>query len=687
MKIGTYYYPEQWPRQQWERDFDNIEHMGMQIVHMGEFAWFDLEPEEGKLQLDWLGECVEMAHKRDLKVILCTPTASPPIWMATRYPETLPTDWQGHTARFGGRRHYNPLAPAMIQASKRIVTALADRFGNHPAIIGWQIDNEYSGAFDQSLLTQQCFQAWLEDRFQTIDALNKAWGNQFWNTYYTDFSQIQMPRNRDPEYGNPHHRLDASRFWSWAFAQFNKVQADILKPRVGDRFITTNLMALHQDVNPDDLAGDLSLYSWDLYPVGNAPARGDQTYRIADPSYMSMIHDQMASYTGRWAIMELQPGQINWANAPVLLYPGAIRLWIWTAFAHGAEFVTTYRFRQPRFGVEMFHHGLVGTDGITPTAGGREFSQTAAEIKRLESAKLQASAVPVAALGTPAKGRKGKTAIAPVAPKAPTATVGLYLDFQQLWYYSTLPQAKRWNYGTLLNNLYGAALRLGLKVQIIRPGQAIPQTLALLIVAGVQMVDDAMVQSWTNFANAGGNVLFTCRTALMDRTGQFFEGPLAAPILPLIGGSIEAYDGLPDGSVGKIELDDVSYDWSIWGDLLYADDNAKVLATYADQFYQGAAAVVQKKIDKGGSVTYCGVFPEEAFADALMENLANQFNIAINPTPRRVHIIQRGAYHICLNFQDTPYDLPIGPNARFVVGSHVVEPASVAVWEEPAQES
>ena len=160
----------------------------------------------------------------------------------------------------------------------------------------------------------------------------------------------------------------------------------------------------------------------------------DQTFRIADPALMSLVHDQMASYTGRWGLMELQPGQVNWGNAPCCCYPGAIRLWIWTAFAHHAEFVTTYRFRQPRFGVEMFHHGLVGTDGVTLTAGGREFQQTIAEMRRLDPAKLKASRAPL----PPSTGRSRKKAPEPPAT-APKPTIGIYLDFEQVWYLPDAP--------------------------------------------------------------------------------------------------------------------------------------------------------------------------------------------------------------------------------------------------------
>lgn len=682
MKIGTYYYPEQWPRQQWQRDFDSIAGMGMQIVHMGEFAWFQMEPEEGRINLDWLAECVEMAKERELDVILCTPTAAPPIWLSQKYPETLPMLADGSSQRFGGRRHYNPLSPAMVAATRRIVTAMADRFGDHPSVIGWQIDNEYCGAFDQSPATHKAFGQWLQNRYKTIDALNRAWGCQFWNTYYTEFSQIQLPRKRELDYDNPHQHLDASRFWSGAFAQFNKVQADILKPRVGKRFITTNFMPLHPDANPADMADDLTLFAWDSYPVTGHDKPGDQTFRIADPAAIGLVHDQMASYNGRWGLMELQPGQVNWTGVPTLLYPGAVRLWIWTAIAHGAEFVTTYRFRQPRFGTELFHHGLVGTDGITPSAGGREFAVAASELARLDLGKLAAAPTVVAAPPPmPAAGRK-TAKVAPIGPTtAGSATVGLVFDFEQLWYYQTLPQARRWDYGKLLRQWYGAMTRLGLKVQILHAHRPLPTNLPMIVCPGVQMVSEGFVQGLSHYVKAGGNLVLTCRTALMDPTGQLFEGPLAAPILPLIGGMVEAYDGLTNGVTAKVELEDKLYDWSIWGDLLYAERDTKVLARYADQFYADAAAVIQKKHPKG-TVTYCGVFAEQEFTSALTEQLARQFALPVTALPQRVQMCRRGAYHFCLNYQDVPYELSVPRSAKFVVGSKTVEAAGVAVWEE-----
>jgi beta-galactosidase len=661
MKIGTYYYPEQWPRDQWKRDFDNIAKMGLQIVHMGEFAWFTMEPRPGDIQLDWLDECVTMARERSLDVILCTPTAAPPIWLAREFPETLPIE-KGQVRDFGGRRHYSPTSPALREATTRIVTALADRFGAHPSVIGWQIDNEFGQQFSTNDHTHTAFQGWLARKYGTIDALNRAWGCQFWNTQYTDFSQIRMPASRELEYGNPHHHLDASRFWSWALADFNRLQCDILRPRIGDRFLTTNFMPGHPDTNPADFKKDLSLFTWDTYPVtGWLKAAKDETYRIADPAGIGLMHQQMAGYKNRWALMEIQPGTTNWSGVPVHVYPGAIRLWLWMAYAHGAEFVTTYRYRQPRFGTELFHHGLVGTDGVTPSKGGHEFMQVIQEMENLPKEAPHVHA------GLRSSGSE--------------PCVGIVYDHDQLLYFLTLPQAKAWDYRKVVLSLYAAVARLGLPVKVLEHDEKWPENIALLIVPAMQMVEDAFIRRLDKYASGGGNLLMTCRSGWMDRTGQLWEGETAAPITPLIGASIDGYDSLPEETWGKVEMDGRSHRWNVWGELLKPAAGTRVLATYSDQFYAGTAAITQSIRGKG-KVTYSGLSAEQTLDEALIERLAGEAGFAISPLPPNVHLLQRDGRKIVVNYQDKPIQAPAPANASFIIGGRTVPPAGVAVWTD-----
>jgi beta-galactosidase len=203
----------------------------------------------------------------------------------------------------------------------------------------------------------------------------------------------------------------------------------------------------------------------------------------------------------------------------------------------------------------------------------------------------------------------------------------------------------------------------------------------MIIVPGLQMVGDDDVKQMTDYAAAGGHLVLACRTALMDRTGQLFEGPLGKPILPLIGGTIEAYDGLPEDGFARVELDDREYPWGVWGDLLYTEPDTRTLAKYADQFYEGAAAVIQRRYEKG-IVTYCGVYGEQDFTDALAAKLATQASLVTRPLPSRVQLLRRGVYRILLNYSLQSVDAPAPPRTRFLVGTRKVDPAGVAVWKE-----
>lgn len=652
MKIGAYYYPDQWPREQWARDFDNIAGMGLRIVHMGEFAWGTIEPRDGEFQFDWLAECVEMARARRLDVILCTPTAVMPAWMAQQHPDLLITG-----TRFGGRRHAVHTSPRFREYSRRVVSKLAEAFGDHPSVVGWQIDNELGAAFDQHECTHAEFREWLRAKYGTIDELNRAWGCAFWNTFYHDWSQVMFPARRDPEYRNPHECLDASRFWSWSFAEFTRMQAEVLRPRVGGRFITTNFMPLHPDCDPNHFRESLNLWSWDSYPVsGWDEAPADETFRIADPAGIGLTHDHMASFNGRWALMEVQPGQVNWSGVPVRLYPGAVRLWLWTAYAHGAEFITTYRFRRPRFGIELWHDALVGPDGVTPTPGGREFARVIEEVQSVQ-------------VGSP---------LAPgPSPLAPS--IGVVLDFDSIWYATTLPQAKRWNQREWIVAWYRAAMRLGVPIRVVHPDRDVPDDVRVLVAPAVQLVDSALLERWDRFARGGGQLVLTCRTGLMDRDGQIPEAEWAAAIRPLIGARIEAYDSLPRDLSGAVEMAGRRFAWGAWGDQLVPDDATQVLGTFCDQFYAGAPAATWRPLDRGG-VTYCGIDGEQALLDALLERTSGLAGLPVTPLPPRTQLLRRDGVTVFLNYNDHAVDAPAGEGAAFLVGDRRVGPADVAVW-------
>jgi beta-galactosidase len=657
MKIGTYYYPDQWPREQWTRDFDNIAKMGLQIVHLAEFAWGTIEPRDGEYHFDWIDECLRLAGERNLDVILCTPSAVVPAWMVDKYPDVL------HTGnRFGGRRHANQLHPAYIEKSVAVAREMATRFGSHPRVIGFQIDNELGGGSgDQSPITHTAFRDWLRAKYGEIDTLNRRWGCAFWNTYYSSFDQIKYPGSKDPSYRNPHQNVDGQRFWAWSYKEFSRRQAEAMRPHVGERFITTNFMPFFTDIDPAECADHLSLWSWDTYPIsGIAPDAKDEKFRLADPDGPGFLHDQMASFNGRWALMEVQPGQINWSGYPVRTYPGAIRLLLWHAIAHACEFITVYRFRQPRFGVEMWHDGLVQWDGETPSPGGLQFSQVVAEVKQLAAAGIGSA-----------------DSYQPLMRDPKCEVVGIVYEQDQLYNYATLPQAKRWNQSKLVTQYHSAIHRLGLHAKVVSP-EADWSGLPVLIVPGLQMASDATVSKLRAYVEAGGHLIMTARSCTLDKDGQAPLGLYGHRLFELIGATIEGYDSLPEETFGMVEIDGRKHRWGIWAELL-KPTTAEPIGTYVDQFYAGTAAVLQHNLGEG-TVTYVGAIDQGSLADTVVERVCKQLRFDVAVLPKRTRMYSMQGCRVFLNFNDNAVTAPAAADAEFLIGQRRVEAGGVAVW-------
>ena len=227
---------------------------------------------------------------------------------------------------------------------------------------------------------------------------------------------------------------------------------------------------------------------------------------------------------------------------------------------------------------------------------------------------------------------------------------------------------------------YGAVSRLGLNVRILHPGSAWPEHLKMIIVPAMQMIDETLVKRLDEYSAAGGHLILTCRTGLMNKHGHLWEGPAAQPILPLIGARIESYDSLPEGATGHIDLEgNGQHAWNVWGDLLHPDEETKVIAWYADQFYADTPAVTSRRNGKG-RVIYSGVYGEPSFHNTLVEMLVLDAGLPCTPLPDRVFVYQRGPCTICLNYTDKPVAVPAPDGAKFVIGSAQMEAAGVAVW-------
>ena len=276
---------------------------GMNVVRLAEFAWSHLEPKENNYRFDWLDRAIDVLVTKDIKIVLGTPTASPPPWLMAKSKELFRVGVDGQRLTYGNRREYCPSNPLYWEHSRRIVVEMANHYKDHPAVIGWQIDNEF-GDRCYCDICRQAFQGWLKKSYKTLDSLNKQWGTIFWSHEYTDWQQIPVPlaSGNSP---NPGLALDFARFASDTYKDYQKSQVDILWDKCPNHFITHNFMGFKYDfLNYFDMAQDIDFVSWDNYWRTQWNMQG-----ATGPEFHALAHDAMRGLKNKnfW-VMEQQAG-------------------------------------------------------------------------------------------------------------------------------------------------------------------------------------------------------------------------------------------------------------------------------------------------------------------------------------------------------------------------------------------
>jgi beta-galactosidase len=407
---------------------------------------------------------MDILHQAGLRIVLGTPTATPPKWLVDKIPDMLALDRNGQSRGFGSRRHYCFSSESYRGECHRIVTRLAQEFGAHPGLAAWQTDNEY-GCHDTvesySLAALHAFRAWLSRKYGTIEALNSAWGNVFWSMEYGDFSEIELPHLTVTE-ANPSHRLDFQRFSSDQVIAFNRLQTDILRTYSPGRPILHNFMGYFTAFDHYALARDLDAAAWDSYPLGfldrdgRDPERQARYLRVGDPDAQAFHHDlYRACGKGRWWVMEQQPGPVNWAFHNPAPAAGATRLWAYEAFAAGAETVSYFRWRQAPFSQEQMHEALLLPNN-DPSECWHTVHRLAGELKELE---------------------------AEVRPSR--SDIALVFDYESQWAWEIQPQGKEFSYLHLVLDYYRALRGAGCSIDIVPPEPAALAHRKLIVLPGL----------------------------------------------------------------------------------------------------------------------------------------------------------------------------------------------------------
>ncbi|WP_304255945.1 beta-galactosidase [Phocaeicola plebeius] len=656
---GAYYYPEHWDESQWERDLKQMHELGFEFTHFAEFAWAQLEPQEGVYDFSWLDRAVALAAKYDLKVVMCTSTATPPVWLSRKYPEILLKSEDGTVQDHGARQHASFASPVYRKLAYRMIEELARHYGNDSRIIGWQLDNEPAVQFDYNQAAEEAFREFLKEKYHhNIQELNAAWGTAFWSEVYSRFEEITLPKTAQM-FMNHHQILDYRRFAAKQTNDFLNEQCRLIKKYAKNQWVTTNYIP---DYDKGHIGGskDLDFVSYTRYMVyGDNEGIGRRGYRVGNPLRIAMANDFFRPVNGTYGVMELQPGQVNWGSINPQPLPGAVRLWLWSVFAGGSDFICTYRYRQPLYGTEQYHYGIVGTDGVTVTSGGREYEQFMKEIRSLRKDYRPKEDKPETYL-------KRKTAI--------------LWNPENYWSIDRQKQNATWNTFAHVGKYYRTLKSYAAPVDFISEEKDFSQY-PVMIVPAYQLADKELVARWKKYVEEGGNLVLTCRTAQKDRFGRLPEAPFGSMIDELTGNHMEFYDLLLPQDPGQVKMDGKVYTWNTWGEILQPGASNEVWATYTNEFYEGKPAVTFRKLGKG-SVTYIGVDSSDgALERQVLDKLYSRLQIEVMNLPYGVTMEYRNGLGIVLNYSDQPYQFALPQGAKVLIGTPNIATAGVLVFK------
>ena len=593
MTVGVCYYPEHWDRKLWREDLQRMKKAGITVIRIGEFSWNVTEPEEGVFSYAFFEEFLGLCLEEGMEVIFGTPTATPPSWLTKKYPEVLNCREDGVAYRHGARRHYNYNSPKYQELSGRIVTKLAEHFGKHPAIVGWQIDNELNceTAEFYSDADTRAFREFLKEKYGSLEQLNKAWGTAFWNQTYTDWEEIEVPGVVLGNGYNPHRRLDYYRFISESAIRFCRMQAEIIRRyKKPEDFVTTN--GMFWNLNNHRMQREcLDVYTYDSYPSFAFGLDRDPVHSTdLNDRHWTKNLTEVRSICPHFGIMEQQSGANGWVTrmegpAP---RPGQLTLWAMQSVAQGADFISFFRWRTCTFGTEMYWHGILDYDN----RDNRKLAEVTAFAEKMKKLSEVCQAENVAAFG-------------------------LLKDYDNVWDTNTdvwhervhaYSEEQIFEISELTHTPYNVIYLEGDTTLADLSGYPV------LVYPHPVIMTNERAELLKSYVEQGGTLIIGCRAGYKDGNGHCVMMPQPGLLAELTGSDVEEFT-----FVSKAE-EEIFADWNghplpvpMFHDVMSVSEReqTKVLAVYQGGYYKGKAALIEKRLGKGRTLHLGSAFCRE----------------------------------------------------------------------------
>ncbi|WP_084038188.1 beta-galactosidase [Demequina sp. NBRC 110053] len=626
LAYGGDYNPEQWPREVWDEDVRLMQEAGVNLVSVGIFSWALLEPKEGLFEFGWLDELLELLHANGIAVDLGTPSVSPPAWFFHQYPESRVTLSDGTVMGFGSRGMASHASTEYRAAIERMAAELAQRYGTHPAVVMWHVHNEYGVpvAEDFGPRAVASWRRWLQQRYETLEALNAAWGTAFWGQCYDDWEHVVAPA-ATPTTVNPAMKLDWARFTDEQLRECFRLECEAIRAHATQP-ITTNFMA-HQSWNTD-------LWKWgrevDVVSDDHYLWCADEEAHIA----LALSADLTRSVArgNPWMLLEHSTSAVNWQGRNVAKRPGEMRRNAMTHLGRGADAIMFFQWRASRSGAEKFHSAMVPHAGPQSRVF-REVVQLGAHLKALEEIK-------------------GSRVMADVA---------VLYDWESLW-----AQDLEWRpsddlqFRERMRAYYERLWCDDVTVDFAHPEDDLSRY-RLVVAPASYLLTKAAGENLTSYVAGGGTLLVSCFSGIVDEHDRVHEGGFGAPLRDALGLTVEEFLPLREGATMSVELDGERLSADVWAEHI-ALCGAQVRGTFADGPGAGLPAIT-RHTHGDGQGWYVGTRLSSAELSAVMSGVYADAGIAPAAHHEALEVVtRRGDSHdfvIVVNHGDADAELTI----------------------------
>ena len=630
---GGDYNPEQWLDRPdiLEEDVRMMKKAGVNSATLGVFSWSVLEPVEGEFHFEWLEAIIDRLYQNGIYTVLSTPSGARPAWLDEAYPEAMRVDRTGMRAHHGGRHNHCMSSPIYREKVALIDRKLAEHFGSHPGVILYHISNEFSGECYCPHCVKK-FRTWLADKYDhDIGKLNAAWWTAFWSHRYNSFEQIEPPF-ANGETSVMGLNLDWKRFTTWNTNDFMKAEIEVLHSVTPDIPTTANLMRLFEGLDYRKMAPDMDVVSWDNYPTFH-----NDWETLADTmSETAFQHAVMRSLKrGKpFMMMESAPGLVNWQPVNKLKRPGVHRLACLQAVACGSDSVQYFQWRKGRGSCEQFHGAVMDHIGTDDTRVFREVAEVGELLKK----------------------------IAPAAGTTVKPRAALLFDWENRWAINdakAFSQASK-KYEETCIDIWKAFFRLGVDMDVVGSDEDLSDY-DVVAAPMLYMMQPGTAENLKKFVERGGQLLATYCTGYVNQEQLCFLGGFPGDGLKDLFGIVsEEIDSLYPSDRNWILLEDGSC-WEVrdYAEVLRVQD-ARVLGTYADDFYKGSAALTCKDYGKGRAYYVAARTAADEMLP-LFEKILADAGIPVRMLPKGVEYHVRsgesGSYAFYLNGTSRPVNV------------------------------